>query len=466
MIKREIYLQRIRPFIDKDLVKILTGIRRCGKSVMLELIKEELCSQGVSKNQFISVNFEDIDNKSLCTADALHNYVSEKIKKLIGKAYIFFDEIQEVIAFEKCINSLRVKYDVDIYITGSNAKLLSGEFATYLAGRYVEFVIYPFSFVEFIDMYYTINPKANETEVFKQYILFGGMPFLMNLNLQAAPCNQYLQDLYNSVVLKDVMKKNSIRDVDLLERIINYILANVGKTFSATSISKYFKSENRNVSPETISSYIKVCEDAFLFYDVDNGDVSMTAPMTMYDSYNNGWLVAGGGYWKNNNWLDHVPSIWGLGGAGSTYNVGSKDGFGVGYTNTSGSYSSSIEYQYAYLSDGEGHEKETYSRSDGNGKKGFGFEIQDKIRKTDNNTIYNITTDDFSYIGKHFGGSVRYTSSFSSWNGNATSYYVHTYNDATLNNVTFGVSGKTAGISFDITNSSESFKAFSIDTIF
>lgn len=285
MIKREIYLKRIRPFIDKDLVKILTGIRRSGKSVMLELIKEELNSRGISENQFISVNFEDADNQRLYTADALHDFISEQMREITGKAYLFFDEIQEVIAFEKCINSLRVKFDVDIYITGSNAKLLSGEFATYLAGRYVEFVVYPFSFTEFVDMYSIIDPKANETEAFKQYILFGGMPFLMNLNLQTEPCHQYLQDVYNSVVLKDVMKRNNIRDVDLLERIISYILANIGKIFSATSISKYFKCENRNVSPETILSYIKACEDAFLFYRAKRQDLVGKKILTVNEKY-------------------------------------------------------------------------------------------------------------------------------------------------------------------------------------
>lgn len=267
MIKREVYMQRIRPFIDKDLVKILTGIRRCGKSVMLELIKEELVQRGIGIERFITVNFEDRENQSLCTVDELHKYVSEKIENISGKAYLFFDEIQEVEAWEKCVNSLRVKFDVDIYITGSNANLLSGEFATYLAGRYVAFTVYPFSFAEFMESYRTVvDEKANESDAFKQYVLFGGMPFLSNLNYQPEPCNQYLQDVYNSVVLKDVMKRNNIRDVDFLERIITYVLANVGKTFSATSISKYFKSENRSISPETVLNYIQACEDAFLFY--------------------------------------------------------------------------------------------------------------------------------------------------------------------------------------------------------
>ena len=144
MIKRELYMSRIRPFIGNDLVKVLTGIRRSGKSVMLDLIKEELVANGVRKDQFISINFENMSNACLCTAAALHDEILKQAACIEGKTYLFFDEIQEVNEWEKCINSFRVELDCDIYITGSNAKLLSGELATYLAGRYVEFVIYPF----------------------------------------------------------------------------------------------------------------------------------------------------------------------------------------------------------------------------------------------------------------------------------------------------------------------------------
>jgi predicted AAA+ superfamily ATPase len=146
MIKRELYMSRIRPFIGTELVKVMTGIRRCGKSVMLELIQQELTESGVSRAQFIAINFEDMSYSHLQTAQALHDEITKRAKEIGGKIYLFFDEIQEVKGWEKCINSLRVSLDCDIYITGSNAKLLSGELATYLGGRYVEFVIYPFSF--------------------------------------------------------------------------------------------------------------------------------------------------------------------------------------------------------------------------------------------------------------------------------------------------------------------------------
>lgn len=273
MIKRTMYMNRIRPFIGSDLIKVMTGIRRCGKSVMLELIKQELTESGVSPAQFISINFEDMSYSHLQTAKALNDEIVKKAADIEGKAYLFFDEIQEVKDWEKCINSLRVSLDCDIYITGSNAKLLSGELATYLGGRYVEFVIYPFSFAEFLELYHLTAPDAPIRKCFQQYLLSGGMPYLANIRYADAPSKQYLRDLFNSVQLKDIVKRNKIRDVDLLERIITYVVANVGNTFSATSLAKFLKSEQRTVAPETILNYIKYCCDAYLFYQVKREDL-------------------------------------------------------------------------------------------------------------------------------------------------------------------------------------------------
>ena len=273
MIKRETYMRRIRPFIGSELVKVMTGIRRCGKSVMLELIKEELKNSGVPEANIISINSEDMRYASLLTAKALHDEIIMRAQNISGKVYLFFDEIQEVADWEKCINSFRVEFDCDIYITGSNAKLLSGELATNLGGRYVEFTIYPFSFSEFTELYKGIFPGAQPQKCFQKYLLFGGMPYLANLRYAEEPCRQYLTDVFNSVQLKDIVKRNKIRDVDLLERILSYIIANVGTTFSATSISKFFKSEKRNVAPETILNYIRHCTDAYLFYPVKRQDL-------------------------------------------------------------------------------------------------------------------------------------------------------------------------------------------------
>lgn len=285
MIKRERYISKIRPFIGNELIKVLTGIRRSGKSVMLQLIREELISEGAAEEQFISINFENMSNSHLCTAEALHNEISRRMKLISGKTYLFFDEIQEVTNWEKCINSFRVEFDCDIYITGSNAKLLSGELATYLAGRYVEFIVYPFSYQEFMELYQTVFPNADSKDMFSKYLTAGGMPYLSNLRYEEEPCRQYLQDLYNSVVLKDVVKRSRIRDVDLLERIISYITANVGTTFSATAVSKYLKSEGRTVAPETILNYIRACEEAFLFYRVRRQDLQGKKILTVNEKY-------------------------------------------------------------------------------------------------------------------------------------------------------------------------------------
>jgi len=285
MVKREAYMSRIRPFIGSEIIKVLTGIRRSGKSVMLELIQDELAAQGVSGAQFIKYNFEDMKIARLCTADALHREVTQKISDVSGKAYLFFDEIQEVTEWEKCVNSLRVEFDCDIYITGSNAKLLSGELATYLAGRYVEFVVYPFSFIEFLELYTAIFPNAQKPEAFTRYLIQGGMPYLGNLRYEDAPTRIYLQDLFNSVVLKDIVKRNKVRDIDLLERIIAYVFGGIGTTFSAASLAKYFKSENRITAPETTMNYISYCVDAFLIYQVRRQDLQGKKLLAVNEKY-------------------------------------------------------------------------------------------------------------------------------------------------------------------------------------
>ena len=282
IIKRESYMSRIRNVINcTELVKILVGIRRCGKSVMLELIKEELMEQGVNPNQFISLNFEVLKNTHLSDYIKLYESLSKKIENMEGRSYLFLDEIQEVSGWERCVNSFRVEYDVDIYVTGSNSHLLNSEYATYLAGRYILFEIHPFSFAEFT----AADTSLTSREMFERYLKLGGMPFLVVSNHDDNTNREYLMDLYNSVILKDVIAKNNIRDVDLLERLITYIMANIGRTFSATSISKYFKSENRNVSPETILNYIKACESAYLIYRAKRQDLVGKKILTVNEKY-------------------------------------------------------------------------------------------------------------------------------------------------------------------------------------
>lgn len=275
MLKRDEYIKQIVPFIDKDVIKVLTGIRRSGKSVMLKLLMEDLKNRGINEKQFIYINFENLKYRNLKNYERLYDFILNKVDDKYKSYYIFLDEIQEVEEWERCVNSLRVDEDFnfDIYITGSNAKLLSGELSTYLAGRYIEFVVYPFSFKEFFEIMKEKNKEIDLKEAFQDYVKFGGMPFLHNLDYNFEASMQYLQDLYASIILKDITQRNNIRDTDLLERIINYVVMNIGNTFSATSISKFFKSENRKVATETILNYIKACEEAFLIYRVARNDL-------------------------------------------------------------------------------------------------------------------------------------------------------------------------------------------------
>ena len=272
MVIRETYLSKIRPFIGKDIIKVLTGIRRGGKSVLLEQIRDEINSPNT-----VFLNFEDLGNQYLCEYNVFHDYICEKIGNSKEKFYLFLDEIQEMQGWEKAINSLRVKFKADIYITGSNSRLLSGELATYIAGRYVSFVVYPFSFSEF--------KTVNSDYTFDDYIKYGGMPFLSRIDFEPEISKNYLRDVFNSVVLKDIVKRNKIRDVDLLEHIISYVLANVGKSFSASSISKFFKAEKRTVAPETILNYLKACEEAYLLYRLKSQDVNGKKMLKVNEKY-------------------------------------------------------------------------------------------------------------------------------------------------------------------------------------
>jgi predicted AAA+ superfamily ATPase len=271
--------------MNTDLIKVFTGIRRAGKSVMLELVKNELKEAGINEENFLCVNFEQFSNSQYLDVQSLYKKIVDFQKNAKGKIYLFFDEIQEVDGWEKCVNSCRIDFDCDIYITGSNAKLLSGELATYLAGRYVEFVIYPFSFAEFFEMNRLKNPNVDKNSCFMQFLKSGGMPFLSNFPDDDSAKSQYLIDIYNSVVLKDVVKRNNIRDVDTLERIVAYAFSNIGHIFSATSLSKYFKSENRKISHDTILNYLKFCSDAFLFYKINRYDLEGKKIVTVNEKY-------------------------------------------------------------------------------------------------------------------------------------------------------------------------------------
>lgn len=272
LITREAYQEKVRPFINKDLIKVFTGIRRSGKSTLLKLIQQELIANGVLPSHIYSINFE-----SMAYANRDSNSIYEELKRFAtnkkGKLYIFLDEIQELTGWERMVNSLRVDLDCDIYITGSNAKLLSGELATYLAGRYIEIPVYTFSFQEIIKLKEEKKIDRPIVEDFKSFLRLGGMPFIYDHELDEASALEYLKDIYRSIILKDLITRHSIRDIELLERVLTYLLANVANSFSGPNLVKYLKNEKRTLSLETIYNYLAYAREACLLHLIPRLDV-------------------------------------------------------------------------------------------------------------------------------------------------------------------------------------------------
>lgn len=275
MIVRERYMSQIRDFMDKPVVKIITGMRRCGKSALLELTRQELLARGIGRENIIYINFESLRYEALRNYKALYAELSAWGEKIKGKQYVLLDEIQEVSAWEQVINSLRVDFDCDIYVTGSNAKLLSGELSTLLAGRYVEIRVYPLDFQEYLDFAATNADEAHlsRQEQFANFLRFGGLPGIHQMKWEEDRIMQYLHDIYNSVLLKDVIARNKIRDTALLESIVLYLMDNIGNTFSAKTISDFLKSQGRKLSTETVYNYLKALESAFLIHKVVRFDI-------------------------------------------------------------------------------------------------------------------------------------------------------------------------------------------------
>ena len=275
MIKRDLYLEEIKKYMNKPIIKVITGMRRSGKSMILKLIQEELEKMGIVKENIIYMNFESLVFIDIKDFEALYKHIIKKTFNKNGKIYILLDEIQEVKGWEKAINSFLVDLDVDIYITGSNANLLSSELATYIAGRYIEIKIYPLSFQEYIDFASENNKKTplSIDEYFYQYLNFGGLPGIHIFNYNKEEIYQYLADVYNSILLRDVIARNNIRDIELLERVVLYIMDNIGNTFSAKSISDFLKNQGRKLSIETIYNYLKALENAFIISKVQRYDI-------------------------------------------------------------------------------------------------------------------------------------------------------------------------------------------------
>jgi len=276
-IKREEYLKEIRKVLGKQVIKVLLGMRRVGKSTLLLQIQDELIASGVSQDQIISLNFEWLEFEEFKNYKKLNTYIENK--KIKGKRnYVFLDEVQEVDEFEKVVNSLNSKGDTEVFITGSNSKLLSGELATYLTGRFYTIEVLPLSFNEIY------NENLSKEEQFIDYIKSGGMPGKIQFDDDRTAKN-YVMDMYQSILLRDIVKRYNIRDVDLLQRFMLYLINNIGQIFSAGTITKYLKSEGRKLSKETIYNYIDAAKSAYLVYGVPRYNIKGKELMKTNEKY-------------------------------------------------------------------------------------------------------------------------------------------------------------------------------------
>lgn len=309
MIKRKFYLEKIVKLIDTEDIKVITGVRRCGKTVLLKQIIDELENRGIASENIIYMSFESSKYKNIRNDDDLDEFIFSKTNNLNGKIYLLFDEIQKVKNWEVSLNSYRVDLECDIYITGSNSQLLSGELATLISGRYISINMLPFSFKELIQYHDEMHENIDEINLFEQYLSYGGFPGLLNYENEEK--EKYLYDLYSTIVLNDILYKNKVKDLDLLERLMEFMISNIGQLFSANSISKYIKNENRKTTPHTIINYMDYARNAFIFYQIKRENIKQKRKLLISDKY---YLVDSGFYFIFNgstqrNWGQLLENI-------------------------------------------------------------------------------------------------------------------------------------------------------------
>ena len=287
MFNRPVYLNQLIKFKDKEQIKVITGIRRCGKSSLLELFAEYLKEQGICEDNILQVNFEDLKYNNM-TYSELNEIVEKQTEKVKGNLYLFLDEVQKVDKWELTVNSLRLKKNIDIYITGSNAYLLSSQLSTYLSGRYVEISILPLSFKEFC----SLKGGDNTDMLLAEYMRDGGFPYVSVMEKTTEKVSTYLEGIFNTIVIKDIEErskrretdadKRKINDIALLKSIAKYLASSVGNLISTKSIADYISSSYRKVSQNTVSDYISALEEAFIFYSADRFNVPGKAIMKTY----------------------------------------------------------------------------------------------------------------------------------------------------------------------------------------
>lgn len=280
MIERPLYLDKIMPFVDTPFVKILTGVRRCGKSTILKMIIKKLREEKhVDDEQILSYRFDSMEYEDMTTKEL---YLELKLKIIQSKkTYLFLDEIQEIEGWEKVVNTLASDFDVDIYITGSNSRMMSSEISTYLTGRYITFHIYTLSFEEYLMFKKSYTTLKELKQEFSQYVRLGGFPATHLQDYSQDEVYTIVKDIYNSTIFSDIVRRNQVKKIDQLERVVKYTFNNIGNTFSAKSISNYFKSEQRKIDNETVYSYLEKLQKAYILhkcsrYDLQGKDILKT----------------------------------------------------------------------------------------------------------------------------------------------------------------------------------------------
>ena len=282
MILRPDYVNEIKKFIDVPLVKVLSGVRRCGKSTILDMIKDELINnRNIKKENIISRKYNEVIYDDMTSKDMYKDLIKELVNS--NRYYLFLDELQEITGWEKVINDILEKHNVDIYVTGSNSKLMSSEISTYLSGRYVSIPVYTLSFKEYLK--FKNKENLNTKEMFDEYLQYGGFPLIGISNFDTTSAYQVVEGIYSAVITRDISKRHKIRNKDLFDRVVKYVIENVGKTFSANSIVKFLKSEKRLLSVETIYNYLKWLTDAFIIYPCSRYDIQGKSVLKTQEKY-------------------------------------------------------------------------------------------------------------------------------------------------------------------------------------
>lgn len=282
MILRPDYIEAVKPFMDAPLVKILTGVRRCGKSTIFEMIRQELLERGIPEDHIVIKKYTEMDIPDTITAKQMYDELVSRVED--DKRYYFLlDEIQEIKGWEKAVNSLLEGMNADIYVTGSNSKLMSSEISTYLTGRYISIPVFTLSFREYLE--FKKESTQSYDKLLEEYIKFGGFPIIALGEYEQQSAYQIVDGIYHTVVSRDIVKRHRINKQDLFDRVVKYVIENMGKTFSASSISNFLKSENRKVSIESIYNYLRWLEQAFIIFPCERYDMQGKSVLKTQEKY-------------------------------------------------------------------------------------------------------------------------------------------------------------------------------------